>query len=252
MGSLLFSSCTSSDQEADAFGNFEAVELVVSSQGSGQIQHMDIEEGDVLLKNQDVGVIDTITLYLQKVKTQELIKALQAKAPNIVAQINVLKEQLAQAELEQRRVQGLYDGEAATAQQLDQVNSKVKVLQKQIIANTSTLNMQQKALMAEIATQEAGIKLIDYSIAKSRITAPIQGTVLTKYAYSGEITSPGRPLFKMANMDQLICRAYISETQLSQVKIGGEVNVFVDSDKNSQLKYQGKITWVSSKAEFTP
>jgi len=251
-GGFVLSSCSSGDKNADAFGNMEAIELLVSSQGNGQIENLNIEEGDKLNVNQNVGVIDTMSLYLQKMQLQKSVDVIYAKLPDIVSEINVLKEKLANAELEQRRIRNLIKAEAATDKQLDDINSLVQVIKKQITATTSSLNIKQKGLLAEIAPINENIRLLDYRISKSNIVSPVNGTVLTKYAYSGEITALGKPLFKIANLDSLLCRAYVSETQLEKVKLGGKVSVFIDSQKDTQKEFMGRVTWISDKAEFTP
>jgi len=249
---IVFTACSSGDKDADAFGNIEAVEILVSSEGSGQIENLNIEEGDKLNVNQNVGVIDTMSLYLQKMQLQKSIEVIYAKLPDIVSEINVLKEKLANAELEQRRIRNLFKSEAATDRQLDDINSLVKVIKKQITATSSSLNIKQKGLLAEVAPISANIKLLDYRISKSNILSPVNGTILTKYAYSGEITALGKPLFKIANLDSLLCRAYISENQLEKVKLGGKVSVFTDTQKDTQKEFPGRVTWISDKAEFTP
>ncbi|MFA7115685.1 MAG: HlyD family efflux transporter periplasmic adaptor subunit [Bacteroidales bacterium] len=253
-GSL--TSCTSTDKQADAFGNFEAIEIVVSAQGNGLLEDLKIEEGDKLSQNQKIGLIDTMSLNLQKIQIEQSIKAIYAKLPNKTDQINVLKEKLAIAKLEQKRITNLYKSDAATARQFDNVNSEVNVLKKQIVATSSTLNIQQKGLLAETSTLKAKIDLINYQISQYIITSPINGVVLTKYAYEGEVTYLGKSLFKMANIDSLICRAYISENQLNKAKIGEYAIVYIDAEETTQKiiqkKYIGRLTWVSDKAEFTP
>jgi len=251
-GGFLLGSCSSSDKDADAFGNIEAVEILVSSEGNGQIENLNIEEGDRLKQNQRVGVIDTMGLYLQKVEIQKSIEVVYAKLPDIVSEINVLKEKLANAELEQRRIRNLIKSEAATNKQLDDINSLVKVIKKQITATTSSLNIKQKGLLSEIAPLNAKIDFLDYKISRSNIISPLNGTVLTKYAYSGEITAPGKPLFKIANLDSLLCRAYVSEKQLNKVILGGKASVFIDSGNDTKKEFKGRVTWISDKAEFTP
>ena len=251
-GGFVLGACSSSDKEADAFGNIEAVEILVSSEGSGQIENLNIEEGDRLKLNQVVGLIDTMGLYLQKVQLQKSVEVVYAKLPDIVSEINVLKEKLANAELEQRRISSLFKAEAATDKQLDDINSLVQVIKKQIKATTSSLNIKQKGLLAEIAPLDAKIKFLDYRISKSNIISPVKGTVLTKYAYSGEITAHGKALFKIANLDSLLCRAYVSENQLEKVNLGGKASVFIDSDDDTRKEFKGKVSWISDKAEFTP
>lgn len=249
---LTFVACDSGREKSDAYGNFEAIEIIVSSEANGKILNFEIEEGDLLADRQFLGVIDTTQLHLQKVQLSKSIQAIQAKLPDVSSQVNVLKERLAKAKFEEKRIKNLVEAKAVTTKQLDDVKAEISLIEREIIATTSSLNIQQAGLLAEIPPVEAKIELIDDLILKSIIRSPINGTVLTKFAYSGELTSYGKPLFKIANIDELICRAYISEPQLSDVKLGDEVAVLIDSSDGGLKEYKGVITWISSKAEFTP
>ena len=253
-GVLLFAvvGCDSNVVTPDAYGNFEAVEILVSSEANGKILRLEIEEGDILVKDQVVGFVDTAELYLTKLQTRESIRSIRAKLPNISVQINVLEEKLRNAEFEQQRFKKLVESEAATQKQYDDLAAKVELIQKEIIANKSTLTIQQKGLLSEIPIMLASIDIIDDKIENSLISSPINGTVLTKFAYEGELASLGKPMFKIADISYLICRAYISETQLSEIILGQQVILSVDNRSEKTKEYTGKITWVSSKAEFTP
>lgn len=244
--------CASDKNRCDAYGNFEAIEIFVSSQANGEILEFTIEEGDLLSANQQLGVIDTVQLHLQKAQLKNNIKALQATLPDIGSQINVLKQRLSKAEYEQRRVASLVKADAATTKQLDDIGAEVLLIEKEIIANKSSLTTQERGIIGSIPPIESHIDIIDDLIAKSIIASPINGTVLTKFAYSGELTAQGKPLFKIANIDELICRAYISEPQLSEIKLGQTVTVTIDSSTEGSKQYEGTITWVADKAEFTP
>lgn len=245
-------SCNLNSKKSDAFGNFEAIEILVSSEANGKILQFEIEEGDNLSSNKQIGIIDTTQLHLQKIQLLESIKAIKAKFPNISSQINVLKERAAKAEFERKRLLKLVEAEAATTKELDNINLDISIIEREIKATKSSLRIQKRGLSAEIPPIISQIKIIDDLISKSIITSPINGTVLTKFSHSGELATQGKYLFKVANIDALICRAYISEPQLSEVKLGQTVTVLIDSPNGEYKKYSGVITWISSKAEFTP
>ena len=249
---IFLGACDGGNDKSDAYGNFEAIEIIVSAEGNGKLIEFNIEEGDKIAYGQRVGVIDTMQLYLKKRQLEETIKAVQAKLPDIASQINVLKERLSKARYEQKRLNNLVRSEAAMQKQLDDINAEVSLIEKEIIATNSSLTIQQRGLLAEVKPLEAQIKVIEDLISKSIIKSPVKGTVLTKFAQRGELTSAGRSLYKIADLDTIICRAYIGEPQLSGIKIGQKVTVLIDAPKGDYKSHEGKITWVADKAEFTP
>ncbi len=244
--------CGASETAPDAYGNFEAVEILVSAEASGKIIDLSIEEGDKLSQDSVVGLIDTINLNLQKQVLEQKIKALYTKLPDISSQIDILKQRLANAKYEQERFKRLVEADAATVKQYDDITAQIEVIESEIIATTSSLTTTQQGLLGEVAPIKAQIYLIDDLIARAVITSPLDGTVLTKFAYEGELTQQGKPIFKIADMSTLICRAYISEPQLSDIKLGQQVTITVDNLTDGAKEYTGEITWVSSKSEFTP
>ena len=249
---LVAISCAEQVSTNDAYGNFEAVEILVSSQANGEIMQFIVQEGEKFKEGQQLGYIDTMQLHLQKQQLNESIKAIKAKLPNIDTQMGVLDEKLVKMEFEKKRIERLVKSQATNTKQLDDVNAEIAIIKKQIIASTASLKTQQKGLLAEVSPIIARIDILDDLISKSIIRQPVSGTVLTRYAHKGELTVQGKPLFKIADIDTLICRAYITQPQLSDIKIGQEVTVFVDSSKSGSKDYTGIITWVASKAEFTP
>lgn len=249
---IFISACNGGKNTSDAFGNFEAIEIIVSAEGNGKLVELNIEEGNIISCNQRVGVIDTMQLYLKKNQLEASIKAVKAKLPDIASQINVLKQRLSKAIYEQERLINLVKAEAAIPKKLDDINAEVKLIKKEIIAKKSSLTTQQKGLLAEVKPLEAQIKVIEDLINKSIIQNPVKGTVLAKFAYMGELTSAGRPLYKIADLENIICRAYVGEPQLSEIKIGQKVTVLVDAPNGEFKKHEGQITWVAAKAEFTP
>ncbi|SEA35547.1 HlyD family secretion protein [Psychroflexus halocasei] len=243
--SFLFS--CSDHEKADGYGNFEATEIIVSAEANGQLQFLIAEEGQTLKKGEKVGLIDTLQLHLNKLQLQASKATVASKSDGVWSQVKVLKEQLKTAEIEQNRIQNMFADKAATQQQLDRVNSEVDVLKKQI-KNVETQNA---PIVNEMKAIDAQIDQIDDNIKKSEITNPIEGTVLTQYAEAGEIVSFGKPLYKIANLDKMTLRVYVSETQLSAIKIGQMVNVKIDSGDEMKT-YEGRIDWISASAEFTP
>lgn len=241
-----FLSCTNSEK-ADGYGNFEATEITVSSEATGKIELLTLEEGQVLEKGTLVGLIDTIPLHLNRLQLLATQATAASKSGGVWSQISVLMEQLKTAKTEQERIQNMFTENAATQRQIDEATSKVNVLKKQI----QSIETQNSPIVNEVKSIAAKIAQLDNQIENSQIINPIKGTVLTKYAEPGEVTSFGKPLYKIADLSEMILRIYISETQLSSLKIGQEVTVKIDSSEKMK-NYKGTISWISASAEFTP
>ena len=244
VGSLF--SC-SNGEKADGYGNFEATEITISSEANGKLEYLNVEEGQVLEKGTAVGLVDTLQLYLNKQQLLAQKETVASKSGGVWSQVSVLNEQLQTAKTEQERIQNMFAENAATKRQLDQANSQVDVLKKQI-QNVETQNA---PIVNEVKSIDAKVAQIEEQIAKSKITNPIKGTVLTKYAEPGEIVSFGKPLYKIADLEEMTLRVYVSETQLPNIKIGQQVNVKIDSGEEMK-DYKGTISWISASAEFTP
>ena len=236
------------DDEPDAFGNFEATEVVVSPQASGQLLWFTPNEGVPLSAGVVVGVVDTTQLALERQQIIAQREATGARMAEVNRQIGVLAVQRQIAERTYERTRRLFAEQAATAQQLDQAERDYRVLGAQIEAARA----QQNSVAKEVAASDARVDQIRDRIAKSNITNPQRGTVLTTYAETGEVVQAGQPLYKIAPLDTLILRAYVTETQLTSVRIGARVQVRVDRGKGDRMTLPGIVSWVSSKAEFTP
>jgi HlyD family secretion protein len=240
-------SCNSNDNKADGYGNFEATEVTVSAEANGKLVFLNLEEGDLLEPNTLVGLVDTTQLYFNK---QQLItsKAITySKSTNVLSQISVLQAQLRTTLIEQKRIQNMFSENAATKRQVDEISGKVDVIQQQI----KGVQTQNAPIINEIASIDVQIKKIEDQIKNSKIINPIKATVLAKYAEPNEITSFGKPLYKIANLNQMTLRVYISETQLPKIKLNQKVTVKIDN--GTEMKsYPGTISWISSVAEFTP
>ena len=245
-------SCSNGEGDFDATGTFESEEVIVSSEAMGKLVLFDVDEGSNLKQDQIVGVVDTTQLYLKKKQLQSTIKAVLSKQPDIQTQLAAIKEQIATAEREKNRIENLVSSDAATTKQLDDINSQLDVLNKQYDATKSSLTITRQGMQSETLPLIAQVEQIQDQINKSIIKNPIDGTVLTRYAKQDEITSNGKALYKIANLYEMILRAYINGDQLGRIKLDQKVRVFVDRGDEKQKELEGEIYWVSSKAEFTP
>ena len=243
-----FAAACGGGSEPDAYGNFEADEVSVSAQTSGQLITFTPTEGAHLLAGAIVGLVDTTQLSLERVQMIAQREATSARVAEAGNQIGVYQAQLAIAQRNYERMRRLFEQSAATAQQRDQAERDYRTLVAQIAAARA----QQQSVSREVASTAARVAEITDKIRKSRIINPEEGTVLATYAKAGEVVQSGQSLYKIADVDTLILRAYITEKQLSQVRLGQQVRVHVDQGGGSLLTLPGVVRWVSSKAEFTP
>ena len=250
--SALLISCGKSTSEYDASGTFESTEVIVSAEGMGEILAFDIEEGQELAANQTIGFIDSIQLTLKKQQLLAGKKALQSRRPNVQKQIAAIEQQIATAKTERKRVESLLKANAANQKQLDDVNAQIAVLEKQLDAQKTALETSNQGITDDSEGLSLQVKQIDDQLQKCKISSPIDGTVLVKYAEKGEMAAPGKALFKIADTKSMILRAYITGDQLSKAKIGEKVKVIADFGEDNNREYVGTLAWVSSKAEFTP
>ena len=240
-------SCNNNKDKADGYGNFEATEITISAEGNGKIAFLNLEEGDVLEPGVTVGLIDTMQLYFAK---QQLIVAkntIFSKSKNVLSQISVLQEQLKTAQIEKNRIRSMFAENAATKRQVDEIEGKVSVLKEQI----KSVSTQNAPIVNEVQSTAVQIEKINDQIQKSKVINPIKGTVLAKYAEPNEVTAFGKPLYKIAELSELTLRVYVSETQLSKIKVGQQVTVKIDTE-NAMKSYPGTLSWIATSAEFTP
>jgi HlyD family secretion protein len=240
-------SCYKNNEKADGYGNFEATEVTISAQANGNIEYLRLEEGTVLEPKTQVGLVDTTQLYYNKQQLISSKTAVFSKSKNVLSQKNVLQEQLKTILIEKIRIQNMYAENAATKRQVDEIIGKVNVLKEQI----KSVDTQNAPIVNDVKSIDVQIEKINDQILKSKIINPIKGTVLAKYAQENEVTAFGKPLYKIADISEMTLRVYISETQLSKIKIGQNVSVKIDSDKEMKA-YSGTVSWISSSAEFTP
>jgi HlyD family secretion protein len=272
--------CKSSNEDFDATGVFETEEIVVSAESTGKLLNFNVNEGDNLKLNQEVAQIDCQNIDLQKAQVEASISALKLRqneagpqiqilmkqADNQRAMLNIQKTQLSVLDKELKRIQNLVNLESAPRKQLDDIEGQINILHKQmestqsqislinqqIASQKAQVNIQNRGILSETQPLKARINQIEEQEGHCVIRNPIDGTVLVKYAEAYEVIGAGKPLYKIANMNKMILRAYIAGTQLGQVKVNQPVKVFIDNGKDAYKELPGIITWISSKSEFTP
>ena len=249
--SLLAIAC-SKEAEFDAQGTFEATEVVVSSEATGRILNFDIEEGMTIVANQAVGTIDSLQLHLQRKQLLAQQSALLTSRPDVKKQVTSLREQIVKQKSELRRVENMLSDGAATQKQKDDIEAQIKILEGQLEATLSTLSKNTSTINDNSVALEAQIAALDDRISKCRILSPVGGTVLVKYAEAGELASVGKPLMKIADLQNIYLRAYFTSDQLANIKLGDEVKVVADFGGEERYDYTGRVAWISSESEFTP
>ena len=277
---LLLVACGNKEKEYDATGTFEATEVTVSAKSTGELQRFDVTEGQEIDQNVVVGTIDAYQLKLQRQQlenTKEQLKAnkkqlnatrgaTNSKQLDLEKQVASIRQQIANAQRERQRYNELVNDGAVPRKQLDDINYQIKVLEKQLAAtqeqirsNNASLKEQSQGITAQMEgidaqqlTVEAQKAQLDDQIANSDIKAPITGSVLEKYVERGEYVTVGKPLFKMADTQNMFIRAYVTSAQLKDIKVGQQVKVFADYGNGQKKSYDGTVTWISSRSEFTP
>lgn len=248
---MLTASC-SSDKEFDAQGTFEATEVIVSSESAGRILDFSIDEGATIEVGTELAVIDSLQLHLQRKQLLALQTALLSSRPDVGKQVASLREQIAKQKRELQRVDNMLADGAATRKQRDDIEAHIKVLQGNMEALLSTLGKNTATINDNLAALEAQIAALDDRISKCRVTAPVGGTVLVKYAEAGELATAGKPLVKIADLNAIYLRAYFTSSQLAGIKLGDTVRVVADFGGDERYDYEGRIAWISSESEFTP
>lgn len=244
--------CRPEEKSADAYGNFEVDAVTVGAQANGALVFFDVAEGENLAGGQWIGLVDTTTLYLQKLQLLATRRALGQKTQDPQPQIEVLKEQKRALEREKARFEALVADKAATPKQLDDLKSQLDVVNQQIEAARSQANRANKGILSESDPLDAQIKVVEEQIRKCYVYNPVGGTVLTKIAEPGEVVGFGSPLYRIAKLDTLMLRAYVSGDQLGQLKIGQKLAVKVDEGKEQMRSLTGRLAWIAQQSEFTP
>ncbi len=249
---LCLASCGDKKKEYDATGTFEATEVTVAAEQNGKLLQLDVNEGDRIGEGRQVALIDTVQLYLKARQIGAVKTVYASQRPDMEKQVAATRQQLAKAREEYDRFSALVKDGAANRKSLDDARSQVQVLQRQLEAQQSSLHTSTSSLNAQMGTADIEKLQVADQLRKCHVLAPISGTVLEKYMERGEFASVGKPIFKMADTDHMFLRAYITSAQLKNVKIGQQAKVFADYGNGEKKEYQGTVTWISSKSEFTP
>ena len=249
---LMMAACGGNEKEYDATGTFEATETTVFAEQSGALLTFSVNEGDSIEANKEVGLIDTTQVWLKIQQLGATKEVYQSQKPDMEAQIAATRQQLAKAQQEELRYRELVADGAAPSKMLDDASSQVKVLQKQLAAQQSALSTSTRSLDKQMAATDVQVSQLRDQLRKCQIVTPTKGTVLEKYVERGEFVAIGKPLFKMADTHDMFLRAYVTSAQLQNIKLGQKVKVFADYGDGQRREYDGTISWISSRSEFTP
>lgn len=249
---LLTAACGDSKKEYDATGTFEATETTVFAEQSGTLLTFSVNEGDELAMGCEVGLIDTTQTWLKIQQIDATKEVYQSQKPDMERQIAATRQQLAKAQLDEQRYRELVADGAAPSKMLDDASSQVKVLQRQLDAQIATLTTSTRTLDKQTAAADMQVSQLQDMLRKCHIVTPTKGTVLEKYVERGEFVTVGKPLFKMADTQDMFMRAYVTSAQLHDIKLGQKVTVLADYGDGQRKTYEGTVAWISSKSEFTP
>lgn len=249
---LLAASCVEGNKAYDASGVFESTEVTVSAEGNGKILSLDLQEGDRLEAGQIVGCIDTVQLHLSEIQLEASRRAVGSGRLDISRQIAALESQIGKQRQELDRFTKLEKAGASNRKQVEDIQAQIETLERQLAAQKESLNSSNRNVSGQADALEAQIEQIRDRIRKCVITSPVAGTVLAKYSEAGEFAALGRALFKVADIDNIRLRAYITADQLTALKLGQQVRVFADQGSSGRKEYAGTLIWISDKAEFTP
>ena len=251
--------CSGTDEQADAFGTFEATEVIVSSESNGRILSIEVTEGVKIEKGEEIALIDTTLFNLQKDEIDAGMKAVKTRVSSLNAQNDILNQQIENINLNISRIENMLKNDAATQKQHDDINTQIAVYQKQIAVNKqqikvqeSTTGTQNRSILSQSNPLKKSVAQIEDQLKRTNIKNPVNGTVLTRYVMAGEFASPGKALYSIGDLSEITLRVYVTGTQFAQIKLNQSVKVFVDSTNKTYKEYPGVITWISDKAEFTP
>ena len=249
---MLLANCGDKEPQNDATGVFEATETTVAAEQNGMLMAFDVCEGDEIAAGKEVGLIDTTQIWLKIQQMGATKQVYQSQKPDMEAQIAVTRQQLDKAKQEQHRYKELVNDGAAPSKLLDDATSQVELLEKQLNAQVSTLNAQLSTLNSQLSTTDVQVSQLMDQLRKCHVTTPVKGTVLEKYVEKGEFVAIGKPLFKMADTKSMFIRAYVTSAQLKNIRVGQKAKVFADYGNGQKKEYEGIVSWISSRSEFTP
>ena len=248
MAAVVLFSCSNNDEKSDAYGNFEATETTISSEATGKLLIFNISEGQILKRDETVGLVDTTNLSLKKEQVLAQRTAISTKVTSILSQIEIQNQQKENRIKDKLRIEKMFKDEAATQKQLDDINGAISVIEK----NIASIRTQNSGILNELKAFDKQVEQIDLALSKCYLQNPVNGTVLVKLAEKDEIVNMGKPLYQIANLNLMELRVYVSGSQLAKIKLGQKVDVLIDKTEDENRKLEGKIIWISSTAEFTP
>ena len=249
---LMMAACGGNEKAYDATGTFEATETTVYAEQSGALLTFSVNEGDHIEAGKEVGLIDTTQTWLKIRQLDATKEVYQSQKPDMERQIAATRQQLSKAQQDEQRYRELVGDGAAPSKMLDDASSQVKVLQKQLDAQISSLSTSTRSLDKQTVAANVQIEQLRDMLRKCHIVTPTKGTVLEKYVERGEFVTIGKPLFKIADTEQMFMRAYVTSAQLQNIKIGQQVKVFADYGDGQKKAYDGTVSWISNRSEFTP
>lgn len=245
---ITITSCNHTNNNSDAYGSFEATEIIISAEANGKIMELKINEGEFYNSGTIIGYIDTTDIYLKLLQLQAQRNAVASKISNILTQIDVQKQQKENLIIEKNRLENLLKDNAATQKQLDDINGNIRMIDKQM----RSIESQNVSVVSEVKAMDYQIAQLRENIKKCYFHIPVDGTILCKYAQRCEFITLGKPIFKIADIREMTLKAYVSGAQLPNVKIGDSVEVWIDKDEENNTRLNGTVTWIASNAEFTP
>ncbi len=245
---LIISGCKGNTDQADAYGNFEATEVIVSAETSGRILLFEVTEGTEITKGSEIVLIDTTLFHLQKAEINAGMRSVSTRLGSVNAQNDILNQQIANMNINVTRIENMLKDDAASKKQYDDLIGQVEIFQKQIAAN----NTQKASIAAELEVLSTKKATLNEQLSRCRVKSPINGTIIEKYSEPGEIAAAGKPLFKVADLSLMRLKVYVSGAQLVNVKTGQQCTVRIDDGKDGYRTFTGTISYISGKAEFTP
>jgi len=248
IAAIMISGCKSKTDQADAYGNFEATEVIVSAETSGRILTFDATEGREIQKGEEIVLIDTTLFVLQRAEINAGMRSVSTRLGSVNAQNDILNQQIANININLVRIENMLKDDAASKKQYDDLSGQVAVLQKQIAAN----NTQKASIAAELEVLSTKKATLNEQLSRCSVKCPLGGTIIEKYSEAGEITAAGKPLFKMADLSLMRLKVYVSGAQLGSIKTGQQCTVRIDDGKKGYSSFSGTISYISGKAEFTP
>ena len=249
---LMMAACGGNEREYDATGTFEATETTVFAEQSGALLTFNVNEGDMIEAGKEVGLVDTTQVWLKIQQLGATKVVFQSQKPDMEAQIAAIRQQLAKAQQDEQRYRELVADGAAPSKMLDDATNQVKVLQRQLVAQQSALSTSTRSLDKQMVATDIQVNQLRDQLQKCHVVTPTKGTVLEKYVERGEFVTVGKPLFKIADTEDMFMRAYVTSAQLQNIKLGQKVTVFADYGDDQRKEYRGTVSWISSRSEFTP